>query len=396
MAAPIIRNDSKFGIEVEVTEGTYVAPSGVTSYFQPLEGVDFDPQRELLERAVMNASIGKSSPILGMKDVALSAPVEFRASGTEGAEVDYGLLLKGALGNSRVISGQVTSKNVAHTSTVIEIEDADIGDFTVGDIVVILESTAYEVRPISAIDTTGGAANITLAFALTNGAPSNAVVISKTQMYFTADTGHPSISLSYYWADTIRQAGLGCKVESMALENFATGQLANWNFALKGLNYTHTDGVAPHTPSYDSGVPSPILSSCVYLDGVALSMNNFGLNLANTLSPISSMCNANGKTGQRVSERTITGTLNPYTDDTAFANFTSWNTGTEHTLFAVNYLPEATNGITLGTVVALWMPVIRITEFKVDNQEGLNIDNMSFKATRGTAGGTEELYVATI
>jgi hypothetical protein len=399
MATPIIRKNSIIGIEEEVSEGTYLAPQANTSYIQPLEeGFDMNMARELLDRGLLTSAPGKETPRLGMRSVTATLPVEYRGSGTEGAQPDFHPLLKSALGGNREIAAQVTSKNVAHTALEIEIEDADIGNFSVGDVVCVLESGAHEVRPISAIDSGAGTASITFPFALDNGAPSNAVVISKSQMYYTASTGHPALSLSYYWANEIRQAATGAKVTSLSLDNYTVGQVSSLNFGLEGLFYEdEADGVAPHTPSYDSGIPPILLKACVFRDGVSIPVNTLTLSLANTLGFTTSLCSENGKISSRVVSREITGSLNPYKDDTSTDYFDDWDAGTEFSLFAYAFNPSSTAGeFDLGSICSIWLPQCLTTEFQTQDLEGLLVDQMSFRATRGSDGTEEEMYLSLI
>ena len=393
MAYGLIKGNTIIGIEAEVTEGTFVAPSAATSYLQPLsDGFELKPSREQLDRTILTASPGMPNPKMGIKSVSASLPVEFRASGVEGGDTDFGLLIKGALGATRAVASNVTS-TTGHSSTVINMSSGNALLFAVGDIVLVKETAAHEIRPISAV----GATSITLAFALTNGAPSASVVLSKVKMYYTAATGHPSLSLSYYWGNEIRQCAIGSKVVSMGLEGFETGKLAGLKFALDGLSYTEIDGVAPHTPTYDSGTPPIILSACVWRSGVSETINSLSVSVANTLGFVTSTCSENGKVSSRVTKREITGSFNPYKDDTTFSNFTSWNAGTEFSLLAYAYTPSASAGeITMGSVVAIWLPQCITTEYGVADQDGILTDQLGFKATRGAAGSSEEMYLGLI
>lgn len=398
MSVPVLNDVSLFGVEAEGTEGTYTAPSAATSYFQPNEdGFEFNPQRELLERTVMNASIGSSTPKVGMKGVSGSASCEMRAAGTEGGDVDYGLLLKAAFGATRAIATNTTTKAAGNTATVLQIEDADISKFAVGDIVLMKQSGAHHVSPIIAKSTGAGTATITLLVAHPSGDHTDSVVVSKVTMYYTANESHPALSLSYYLGNTKRYAALGAKVSSMQLEGFETGKLANLVFGWEGLTYTLVDGVAPHTPTFDSGTPPVILSAKVYKDGTALQLNNFTLNLENTLSYLTDTASANGKVKSRVSERKITGTINPYMDDTTTTFFDNFDANTEFSIFVVAYIPSSTSGeITMGSVVGIYLPKCILTEYKPGNADGLLTEELSFQAVRGTAGDTEEAYLGLI
>jgi len=254
MAIGVVRNTTVIGLMEEVTEGTYLAPAAATNYVQPLaDGFELAPSKELIERNILTSSIGKVSPRVGQKSVSASLPVEYRASGIEGGQTDFDLLLKGALGARHDVTTQTTSKAAVHTSTLIQIEDADISKFAVGDALVILETGAHHVCAVASRVTTPGSASITVTPAKASGIFTSAVAISKSTTYYPANSGHPALSLSYYWGNTIREAAVGCKVTQLSVDNFTTGQIATFNFALEGLSFSEVDGAAPHTPTFDSG-----------------------------------------------------------------------------------------------------------------------------------------------
>lgn len=396
MANPIVKNNSFVGVEEEVTEGVFVAPSAATSFVQPQEdGFSLTPARELVERTTLNASPGRETPRLGIRSVAAQLPVEFRGSGVEGGAPDFDALLRAALGDSR--SAAASTTKAGNSATVLQIEDADISKYSVGDIVVVEESGAYEMRPISAVDPSGGAANITLAFALANGAPADNVVVSAFQTYLTAASGHPTLSLAYYWANEIRQSAAGCRVTSMSLDNYTTGQLALFNFGMEGLSYDEIDGAAPFTPVFDSETPPILLDACVFRNGVALDMNTLALSLANTLGYTTNLCDANGRTSSRIVSREITGSINPYKDDASTAFFDGWNDGTEFSLFARAFNPSGVSGEwDKGSIVGIWLPQCFATEFSTQDAEGLLVDQIGFRATRGVDGSSEEMFIGMV
>lgn len=393
--ASVTKNTTIIGLKEEASEGVYLAPAAATDYIQPLaDGFEISPTKELVERTVLTSSIGKVSPRVGTKSVSATLPVEFRASGIEGAKTDFDPLMKGALGSSRQITTTTTSKAVAHTATVIQIEDADISKFNVGDLIVVKQSGDHTPSFITAVDSTLTAANITVLPGRETGVFSASVVISKSTTYYPANSAHIPLSLSYYWGNTKTTKAIGCKVTSLSLDNFATGQLASFNFGLEGLSFDEVDGGAPHTPSFDVGLPPLILNSCLYQDGVNLQVNQFAVSLSNTLGFVTSTCSDNGKISSRVVERALEGSLNPYMDDVSVAQFTKFNQNTAFSLAVFSYNPSAVAGeIDMGSVVGIYLPNCLITEKAYGDQDGILTDELSFAATRGTAGSTEEIYI---
>jgi len=397
MATGLVRNNSIFALKEESTEGTYAPPAATTDYLQALEGFSFKPSREVLDRSIITASPGREAPKMGVKASQASIPVEFRGSGVEGGDVDFSLLLKGALGTSRSASTTTTTKAVGNTSTVLQIEDADISKFAVGDMVVVKKSGQYEMRPISAVDTTIGAATITFPFALDGGAPGASVVVSKFLTYLTAAVGHPHMSLSAYWANEIRDSLIGGMVTSMALENWAPGKLANWSFGLEGLSFDRIDGAAPHTPAYDTGTPPVILNACVWRDGLDTRVSQLGVNVSNVLGFLTDSCSSNGRRAARVKEREISGSFNPYMDDADVDHFTDWVAGTQFSLFAYAYNPSAVAGQgEMGSFVGIWLPQCVAIDFAPNEADGIMVNDIGFRATRGSNGTQEEMYLGLV
>jgi hypothetical protein len=393
MATGILRNTTIIGVETEVTEGTYVAPSAATSYVQPLaDGFELTPSKELIERNILTSSIGQVTPRTGIKSVAGSLPVEFRGSGVEGEPTDFDPLLRACLGSYRQIATQTTS-DTGHTTTQINLDAITVLKFAVGDIIVVLDAGDHTVHAVTAVDTGVGTESITILPAR-DSAPADNVVISKTSVYYPANDGHPSLSLSYYWGNEIRETAVGARVSTMALENFTTGQLASLNFAFEGLSFDEIDGAAPHTPDFDSALPPLILGACVYQNGTRIKVNSVSLTVANTLGFITSTCNPSGRESSRFTERTINFTIDPYKDDTSVDQFTKFDQNEAYSLFLYAYNPGSTAGeIELGSCVGIYLPNCLTTAKTVGDNEGVLIENIEGQATRGESGEIEEIYV---
>lgn len=396
MATPIAKNATVVAVMKEVTEGTYVAPGAATDYVQVLEGISSNPIKETIERSVLTSSIGKVQPRAGLESVEGSLPMELKASGTEGGIPESGYVIESALGATRAITTQTTTKSSGNTGSVLQIQDADISKFNVYDIIVVLESGAHHCCYVSAVDSSAGTANITVSPSKPSGSFSNSVVISKSRMYYTANASHPSLSISTYWANEITQKAIGCKVASLALSNFSVGQIASWDASFSGLSYDRIDGAAPHTPSFDTALPPIVVSNaCVYQDGTALKVNQFSFSVENEVSFVKEICA--GQTGSRVVSRSVTGSFNPYMDDTAVTQFTKFDTNDDYVIFAFAANPSSTAGeYELGSVCGFVLPKCLTTELPTGDVDGLLTDDVSFTASRGAAGTTEEVYIGFI
>lgn len=397
MAIPILKTRTYIGIKEEATEGTYLAPAATTDYIQPLEdGFEFTPSRDLIERNLLTNNLGSAAPRLGMRQGAGVLPCEYRASGTEGADVDFGLLLKGALGDSRAIATTSTTKATGNTGAVLQIQDADISKYAVGDIVVVKEAAGHHVAAITARATGAGVATITLQPTKSSGSFSASVVVSKSQMYL-AGSSHPVFSLSYYLGNEVVQKIIGARVSSMQLEGYQTGGLASLKFGFDCLDWDEIDGAAPHTPAFDTGTPPVLLDAKIYVDGTSLDLNNLGLNVQNDLGFLTSLASSVGRSKGRVTNRKVTGTLNPYKDDATFDFFTKFKNITQFALFARAYTPSATAGeFTMGSVLGIYLPRCVLTGYKFGEVDGLLVDDLAFQATGGDDGSNAEIYMGLI
>jgi hypothetical protein len=391
-----VKNNTVYAVEIEVTEGTYVPPAADTSYVQVLaDGAEMTPSKELLERNVFNGSIGKSTPRTGTKSVAGAIPVEMRAGATEGLAPEYDKLLRSALGSRRQASATTiddADAGSSHTTSRAYLLDASANKYFVGDSVTIKVAGAYHTSPVTAVSNTAGDVYIDLL--IPAAAPFvNGQVIMALTTYTVANAGHPSLSISKYIEEAVLEQATGCRVSSMALENFTTGQLASFNFGFEGLSFDRSLTAQPHTPNFSNALPPIILEACVFQDGDDIAINEFAFSLENTLGFATSTCSANGRISGRASERVITGTFNPYKHDDNIDQFTKFVANTEFSLFGSAKVPTTTPG-EYGQVVAFYMPQCIATELAETDQDGLLQEEVSFSAARGGSGEQDELYIS--
>jgi hypothetical protein len=391
-----VKNNTVYAVEIESTEGTYVAPTGASSFVQTLsDGAELTPAKETLERNIFNGSIGKSTPLTGTRSVSGAMPVEMRAHSTEGAAPEYDKLMRSAMGLRRQISaGSVdnTDSGGTHTTTRAYLADADANKYKVGDIITVKRTGAYHTSPVVSVSNTVGDVYINILVPMAS-AFVNGDVIAALTTYVTADSGHPSLSISKYIEEARLERATGCKVTSLALENYTTGQLASFNFGIEGLDWDHSLTAQPFTPSFDSALPPIILQACVYQDGVDLQVNEFSFSLENSLGFATSVCSSNGRISSRPTERSISGSINPYKLDNDVSQMTKFKNNTSFSLFARAFVPSTVAG-EYGKVVSIFMPNCIITEVSEADQDLLLQEELTFAASRGADGTQEELYIS--
>lgn len=391
-----VKDNTSFAVEIESTEGTYVAPQSADSYIQALrDGTEMTRSQELLQREIFTGSIGKTQSRLGTRSVSGAMPVELRAGETEGDAPEADKLYTSAMGSKKTRAAVITK--TGNSATVLEIEDADISGFSVYDIVMVKEAGNYEISWVSAVDTTVGFANITLGQAL-SGAPADNVEIAATTQYSTANSGHPSLSISKYIEDAKLEQATGCKVTSMSVENFSTGQIPSVNFGFEGLTFDSSLTANPFTPSYDSTLPPIALRACVYQDGTQLQVNDVTISLENTLGFVTSTCSENGRISSRVTERSISGSFNPYKTDDDLTQFNKFKCNVPYNVFASAFNPDLDANCDwtgeFSEAVAVFMSNCITTELGESDSDGLLVEDISFEATRGPSGSDEEMKIA--
>lgn len=391
-----VKDNTSFAVEIESTEGTYVAPTGTGSYVQVLkDGAEMTRSQELLQREIFTGSIGKTQSRLGTRSVSGAMPVELRSGETAGDNPEADALYTSALGAKK--QRAVVTTKTGNTSTQLEIEDVDISEFSKFDIVMVKEAGSFEVTWVSEVDTTGGAANVTLGQAL-SFTPSDNVEIEAVTQYSTANSGHPSLSISKYIEDAKLEQATGCKVTSMSMDNVTTGQIASVNFGFEGLTFDSSLTANPFTPDYDNTLPPIMLRACLTQDGTEIPVNSFTLSLENTLGFVTSTCSENGRISSRVTERAITGTFNPYKNDDDLVQFNNFKCNMPYTLFlyAFNPVLDANCDFTgeFSNVTAVLLTNCITTELGESDADGLLVEDVTFEATRGSAGTEEEMKIA--
>jgi hypothetical protein len=392
MGIGLAKSKSSVWVKEEVTEGTYVAPTSANDALEVIEdGLEFNYTKETIERDNLTSTIEKVATRTGLASVAGSIGIENRAHPTEGEAPYADLLFKSLLGGKRQLTAPVTSKAAGHTSTTIEIEDADIGDFVVNGVYLFKISTGYEVRPVTEIDDTIGAAKITVAVAFEAGAPTGAIVIAKmTQYYF--NEGAPTLSVTHYLGGEIEERNSGLRCISASLENWSTAQLANWNFSMEGLTQTRSVASPAFTPAFDSSSLPPVLvGACVYFGEpgsmLELQYNELSLTLENTKADILSACSPSGKIGSRFTEFKTTGSFVPYMEDDDVVRFGNFDMNDTVSIFGFAKNPGMVSGQDLQWV-AFWIPNAKITEIPAADQDGILTDSISFQSFREAGNDT--------
>ena len=386
MAIGVIKGSTVVAVVKELVEGTPMDPTLGSEFIPVLEdGLEIAPAKELIERAILTNSIGAEAPRTSTHSVTGSIPVEFRGAGVPGNAPAYGVLLESALGIKRAGQPQDTTSGLGSTTTLVSAAHT----YKVGDLLHIQIPGAHQMSFVTKIIDVD-----TVEFSPPALAPVGAgMSISPSVTYEVANEGHPSLTVSVYWGNEIKEQGIGAKVSSVSLENFTTGQIPSLNFGFEGLDFDRVDGTAPVTPTYDPGMPPVVLGAVLSAGGDCIKVNEVTLSVENTIAYLTTICAPSGKIGSRYSARTVSGSFNPYLDDTTTEWFDKFKADTLFSLTLTLGIPSTTPGEYMpGSIVSIFLPSIMITEIPVADQDGILTEAIAFSANTGQAGETKEIY----
>ena len=377
-----IKKNIKIAIKTESTEGTYEAPSAGSDFIQAQEdGIEVSGSKDTLELNVIGTGLSKVAPRVGLESATGTLGVYMKAGSSATAEPEYGPVIESLMGAKR--SSIAITSGITHTTDTINVSDTS--DLAVGDIVVIKESGRYHTSPIISIVSN---TSFTMLVAMSS-APADAVVVEAFTSYVPADEAHTSFSVSKYVEDAVLEQASGCKTTSLSVESFSTGQVASMKFGFEGSDHSRSLSAPAHTPSYDTSETPIILDACIYQDGVKIEVNDFTLSIENSLGWIKDTCN--GKKTSRVTNRAISGTINPYKADDSVANFTKFDANTPFSLFITAHNPGATGEYSES--VSFYLPVCTIVELGEGDIDGVLTEAISFSAN-SVDGTIKELFIS--
>jgi len=374
----VVKGKSSVYLTEEVTEGVYVAPVASDAVEVLEDGVGFEFTRDEIERNLTSATIEIEASRLGLKQVSGSIPIEFKSGPTEGASPRERVLFKSLLGGERLIATSSITKT-GNSSTVLQIEDADISKYKKNDIVMVKEAGLYEARPILSVDNTLGAATITLVIPLT-GAPSDNVEVSKSAIYHHKDAA-PTFSTTHYVGGVIKETITGARAITASLESWEGGSVSSFNFAIEALDLDQIDEVVPGplVPSFaGEALPPVLLGACVWINGIKVKYNSLSMSLENTKAEILSACSESGKIGSRFTQFMATGEIAPYMDDDNVDRFAAFNNNDSISVFGYASNPTGTAG-EIEQVVSFWFPQAKITAMPNGDQDGIMTNQIAFK-----------------
>ena len=339
---------------------------------------DFTPpgyKPNMLERNVVRNTYSKLGKVRGSEMEAGGAiSLELHGSGTGGTAPEAGPLLESAYGLENLSTAGVTEAGWTTTSG-----DVGVGEgvnFAVGDAVVVLIGTVYEVSWITIIAT--DTLTVSPAF---SGAPGTGVAVGAGAHYKHAKADLKSFFMSYWLGDYARYDTPGCKVTQLAMD-FTSGELIKPAFTFMAQR-TEAPDVEAYTlgdPAYDDAQPLVARDMVLTVGGTSFPVSNIAVAIDNEIFKKQAV------TGSGISDaiftgRTVTGSFSLLYEDKTIEDAFRADTTAELIVVA---------GDTPGNMAAFRFQKIRYTETPVTVDSGLYKYDVAFDAEMTAVTGEDE------
>jgi hypothetical protein len=286
----------KVFVKEETTNNEFENPTSTDALEVLTDFAGLETSREQIEDMFEIGSRLSKTNELTTKAVTATFPVRLAGGAALGDTPNVDLFLRSFGYKNRGLGADVTTGE-DHTTSVINIEDADIASFQVGDIVFFKSGTASDKivhkSPIASKISTPGNASITLLIPFAT-APDDNIVISKSKVYvLDEDTAQDtSFTALQQIQGGVEYRAWGGRVESFTVEGFEAGQKPFWSFVCQFINYADILG-SPRSATYNTINNAWIRSSCVYVDADKVAVTSLGHSQSQALAAVKSTCHVN-------------------------------------------------------------------------------------------------------
>ena len=378
------------GAVKEVTEGIFVPPTN-TDLMQHVGFPTPNPTRERLSRDVVRDAIGLLKEKLGLKGGTIDLVTELRGGGESGGtsiRPENHVLLESALGTEiDSTAGGVDAGG--STDNLIELGGGQGSNFAVGSIVLI----NGEVRFVTAVNTDQLTLNDPL-----SAAPVITDVVAGGFTYAPTTADHPPFSMSLF-IDAVASGpefrGIGCRIGSLSISNYAAGQIPQLSFSIEMLDFTEVIGTLPANPVFNDTEPAVLIDQFIRRDGTNQQVNTLELEISNTISRQADMIEPGGVACMRVTERSVEGSLDPFTPSTNVDNFDDWDQNVSFQLQTIVGDRVSVGGDYIqGSIAAIWLKQANFVEFSHQDSDGIVQDALPFKAH--VSEGDDDIFIAFI
>lgn len=370
----------------EVTEGTEVVGTATEALL--VSELTKPTTREHLER-VFRGSMGVRQGRMGViTDAGFGFRAELKGQGSSSLRNEIHPLLESVFGSfvddsaTDVFTGSTVAAGTSSTEFGVDVGEG--ASFAVGNAVGVETAVGSGVYEAGWIETIAGD-TITLAQALSFGAPAVGANVRPSLTYKIAEEDHPSLSFQQ-WRDADNYLSyVGCKGNAV-IEVPQAGVLPTVNFAWQAMHWAHTQDVGNRPAmTVDASRGTPAIGSKFFLDGVATHLRSLTIDLGNVIARKMSQRATYGVAGLVVADRKTVGSLSVYDEDEA--HFTGWLANTQVDL-AVQY------GTSRFGMVAARVPFAERRAVSYGEDSGQATNEIEFNAD--ISAGSDSVYLAVL
>lgn len=197
------------------------------------------------------------------------------------------------------------------------------------------------------------------------------IVASTSVTYAPVSSSLESCTI-YYYEDGVRHILTGCR--GTCVFNFQVGDVPKVTFTMTGHTSNPTDNSAP-TATYDSTDPVALVNIPFTVGGDSLVVNNFSLDVANTVAAVGSLSASDGFGDVQVTGRDPGGSIDPETVLVASTPIIADFTGGVEQAISIGSI-----GSSAGNIVDLDLPAAYYTDAGPGDREGIRTYDMPYKA----------------
>ena len=276
----------------------------------------------------------------------------------------------------------------APTTTVFTVMDdgSPVVDLAIGDpILVDISATAtpsWSLALVTAV--TDGDLRQTVTVTPTLGAAPTAgheVVGSIAYKLTSDDTVRSTFSAYAYLDGDVKFSFAGC-LATFKMTDFAVGNIPKLVFQVESIAWTVSDTACAYTPTNDVTLKPPIvLGASLTLGGAETYVRNVELDLGQKITRREAIQATSGTRSMAVTERLVTGSIDPYQDDSA--QFSAWQAMTTAELRI-----KLADKLAAPNLIALRMPEITRTDVTLEDADGVWANKIPFDC-----GGSDDQEV---
>jgi len=333
---------------------------------------------EMFTRDPVRSSFSGMGKIAGKRPADLSFRLELRGSGTKTIDPAWITLLKGCGFESNVLKsiaiGAITGGPFQHGEIITGGTSAGKGRVIFNTatgatkVYYVIVSGTLQTGEVLTGDTSAASAT-------TSGAP-----VTEGQEYRPISSGVSSLTLGCY-EDGVLKMIKGAR--GNVKFGFKSGEPVMLDFTFQGVEAGITDVALLAAIAHETQKPPSLLSATLLLDAYAARIGEMNIDVNNVLSARDDLNDSRGILSFQITNRNISGGLNPEMVSVATYDFYSKFFGNTEITLAL------TAGAATGNMFKFYAPRLQLTKVDDEDKNGLQVAKCAFELN-GSAAGEDE------